>query len=81
MLTEKDIEMIQRFLQKNYPVQRVKTNLKFKRAILFDNGHTYWLSNDRDKTNLKREMVNLSMRVFGFDEKLTTNIVTNYLKV
>lgn len=79
-MTEKDTQLIQSFLQKNYPVQRVKTSLKFKRAILFDNGNTYWLSNDRDKVNLKKEMVKLSMIIFGFDEKLTNKIVSDYLK-
>lgn len=54
MVTEKDFELIQKYLNRNYPIQRLKFNGKFKRAILFDNGRTYLVSNPNDKPYLKK---------------------------
>ena len=80
MITEKDLELIQKYLNKNYPVQRLKYNGKFKRAILFDNGNTYLLSNNNDKPYLKKEMVKTIETVFGFNFEETNILISKYLK-
>jgi hypothetical protein len=80
MMTKKDLELIQKYLNRNYPVQRLKYDGKFKRAILFDNGRTYLLSNKNDKPYLKKEMVIAIETIFGFNSEETNILVSQYLK-
>ncbi len=80
MMTKKDLELIQKYLNRNYPVQRLKYDGKFKRAILFDNGKTYLLSNKNDKPYLKKEMVTAIETIFGFNSEETNLLVSQYLK-
>jgi hypothetical protein len=79
-MTKKDLELIQKYLNRNYPVQRLKYDGKFKRAILFDNGRTYLLSNKNDKPYLKKEMVTAIETIFGFNSEETNLLVSQYLK-
>jgi hypothetical protein len=79
-MTKKDLELIQKYLNSNYPVQRLKYDGKFKRAILFDNGRTYLLSNKNDKPYLKKEMVKATETIFGFNSEETNILVSQYLK-
>jgi hypothetical protein len=79
-MTKKDLELIQKYLNRNYPVQRLKYDGKFKRAILFDNGKTYLLSNKNDKPYLKKEMVTAIETIFGFNSEETNLLVSQYLK-
>jgi hypothetical protein len=79
-MTKKDLELIQKYLNRNYPVQRLKYDGKFKRAILFDNGRTYLLSNKNDKPYLKKEMVIAIETIFGFNSEETNLLVSQYLK-
>lgn len=79
-MTKKDLELIQKYLNRNYPVQRLKYDGKFKRAILFDNGRTYLLSNKNDKPYLKKEMVTTIETIFGFNSEETILLVSQYLK-
>jgi hypothetical protein len=79
-MTKKDLELIQKYLNRNYPVQRLKYDGKFKRAILFDNGKTYLLSNKNDKPYLKKEMVTTIETIFGFNSEETILLVSQYLK-
>ena len=80
MITEKDLELIQKYINRNYPVQRLKHNGKFKRAIIFDNGKTYLLSNHNDKPYLKKEMISNIEIVFGFNTEETAKLISQYLK-
>jgi hypothetical protein len=80
MITEKDLELVKKYLQMNYPVQRLKHNGKFKRAILFDSGKTYMLSDKNDKPYLKKEMVSNIEIVFGFNSEETSKLISQYLK-
>jgi hypothetical protein len=80
MITKKDLELIQKYLNRNYPVQRLKYDGKFKRAILFDNGRIYLLSNKNDKPYLKKELVTTIEIIFGFNSEETNLSVSQYLK-
>jgi hypothetical protein len=80
MITEKDLELVKKYLQRNYPVQRLKHNGKFKRAILFDSGKIYMLSDKNDKPYLKKEMVSNIEIVFGFNSEETSKLISQYLK-
>ena len=80
MITEKDLKMIQKYLNSNYPVQRLKYNGKFKRAIILDNGNIYMMSNINDKPYLKKEMVSTIEIVFGFNTEETSTLISQYLK-
>lgn len=81
MITEKDIDLIQKFIVKNYPVQRIKHNGKFKRVIISDNGKNFLLSNKNDKLFLKKEMISLVELIFGFNAEETLNIISQHLKI
>jgi hypothetical protein len=80
MITEKDLKMIQKYLNSNYPVQRLKYNGKFKRAIILDNGNIYMMSNINDKPYLKKEMISTIEIIFGFNNEETSNLISQYLK-
>jgi len=80
MITEKDLKMIQKYLISNYPVQRLKYNGKFKRAIILDNGNIYMMSNINDKPYLKKEMISTIEIIFGFNNEETSNLISQYLK-
>lgn len=81
MVTEKDLQLIQFYLSKNYPVQRIKNNGKFKRCVVFDNGKMYLLSNQNDKLSLKKEMISDLIIVFGFNNLVSSNVISQYLKI
>jgi hypothetical protein len=53
MYTDKDKEMVIKYLQRHYPISRVKIDNKFKRAIVLNNGETYQLNNKANHNNLK----------------------------
>ena len=74
MVDEKDIFL--KFLSRNYPIRRIKHNMKFKRAIILDRGLPYFLSDEHSNQLIINELIGILREVFSCDEP-TARIVSN----
>lgn len=79
MYTEKDEEIIIKYLQKHYSVSRVKVNNKFKRAIVLNNGEIYELNDKTKYPSLKSKLTKTLNLIFNFDETFCLNILNKFL--
>ena len=50
MCTDIDKKLIKKFLEANYPVSRIKYNLRFRRAIILDDGSFFILCDNNHQT-------------------------------
>ena len=76
-----DIEknMMLRFLQRNYPTQRLKCNLRFKRTIILDDGQYCYLSDKEHQAKLFYYLLNTLKIIFYSDEDLNRIVVKEFL--
>ena len=58
MLDKEYNDLIVKFLQRNYPVSRIKVNSRFKRAIVLDDG-AYLLSDGESARPLKTKLIQI----------------------
>lgn len=79
MLEEKDLML--RFLQRNYPTQRLKHNMRFKRTIILNDGQFYHLSGRENQTRLFYGLLDILRIVFCPDENLSRNVVKEFLHI
>lgn len=70
-----------KFLERNYPVSRVKLNLRFKRAIVLDNGGAFILSEPSHVSQLKFQLVDVLTKVFSCDEAISRAVLDNFLRL
>lgn len=80
-MSEIETNMMMRFLQRNYPVIRVKDNKRFKRAIIFDNGSTYFLSDEHSHIQLRLKLVQTLKTVFYCDEQSSRTVLKDFLNI
>ena len=78
MITQKDRDMIVKFLRLNYPVSRIKINGRFKRAIVLDSG-IFQLSSKKNYKDLKIHLSKILYIVFNFNYEQTNDIIDNFL--
>jgi hypothetical protein len=76
MLNKIDEEMIIKFIQRNYPVSRIKTNNRFKRGIVFDDG-AYLFSDGT--MNIKTRLVGILKKVFDCQTNEAIEIIDKTL--
>ncbi len=67
------------FLERNYSVRRVKFDLRFKRAILLDDGVYYVLSDYLQVFSLKNKFNEILYTVFNSDEESNKFVITKFL--
>jgi hypothetical protein len=77
--TEFDKQMVLDFLERNYPVSRVKHNMRFKRAITLDNGLSFFLSDKNSHIHLKLQLTEQLRLIFSYDENFLKEVIHNYL--
>jgi hypothetical protein len=77
MIADTDKQMIIKFLDRNYPVSRVKINKRFKRAIILDTGVFVLGGDNIQKT--KQSLIKILSDVFYIDEKYLTPIVNSFM--
>lgn len=81
MYTDVDKKIMLRFLERNYPVSRIKDKQRFKRAILLDDGVAYCLSNQLTNKQLKFSLVETLKKIFDCDETIIYAVVDNFLPI
>jgi hypothetical protein len=69
------------FLEKNYPVLRLKNNGRFKRGIILDNGEQYLISNVSHNLKLKDELNKILKIVFSCNEDTSKSVLSNFLNL
>lgn len=81
MNTEIDKQLMLKFLDKNYPISRVKHNNKFRRAIILDYGGTFVLGEVSHHIQLRHQLIEILKKVFSCDEALTRTVLNNFLNI
>lgn len=81
MINEFDKKLMLKFLERNYPVSRVKLNFHFKRAIVLDNGSAFILSDSGQINQLKFHLLDILTKVFGCDEATSRAVLDNFLRL
>ena len=74
-------ELMLKFLFKNYPVYRIKHNMKFKRAIILDNNNMFLLSNKFESKELYTQLLKIIQTVFSADEKINKDVLKTFLNL
>jgi len=72
--------LITKFLERNYPVSRVKENMRFKRAIVLDDG-IYFLNDKNNLNSLIYRFEQILKIVFCFDENLSRTVLKEFLNI
>lgn len=76
-----DNNIMMKFLTRNYPVIRIKDNLRFKRAIILDNGSTYFLSDQHSHIQLKNQLIQVLKTVFYCDDLSSRTVLKKFLNI
>jgi len=80
-MNEIENNMMMRFLKRNYPVIRIKDKQRFKRAIVSDNGGTYFLSDEHSHIVLRNYLIQTLKTVFYCDENSSRTVLKEYLNL
>ena len=81
MLDEKDEEMILKFIQRNYPVARIKHNMRFRRAIVIDGKNPHILSDANSTLPIKIELGNIIKKIFDCNYITAEKLITKALNI
>ena len=81
MYTDVDKKLMLKFLERNYPVSRIKDKHRFKRAILMDNGFAYHLSDKNTHKPLKYALAETLRKIFDCDDVIIYSVVDNFLPI
>lgn len=72
-------KMMIKFIRRYYPISRYKVKDRFKRGILFDDGHIYLLSDKLEMNALYSKMINILKIVFGCDAEICKLVLSQVL--
>ena len=70
-----------KFLERNYPVSRIKNNGRFKRGIILDNGSQHILSSTSHNKELKENLAQVLIKVFSCNIETARAILSNFLNL
>ena len=73
--------MMMKFLERNYPVSRIKDNMRFKRAIILDNGISYLLGDATSHIQLRLQLNQILKTVFYCDENTSRTVLKKFLNL
>ncbi len=80
-MNEFEKHMMMKFLERNYPVSRIKDNMRFKRAIILDNGISYLLGDEQSHLQLRLQLNQILKTVFYCDEKSSRTVLKQFLNM
>jgi hypothetical protein len=72
-------KLIIKFITRYYPVSRYKIKDRFKRGILFDDGHIYLLSDKKEMNQLKHKLIGVLKLVFDSNEEICELVLNQVL--
>jgi hypothetical protein len=81
MQDTKEKELMLKFLNRNYPVHRIKNNMRFKRTIILENGESYILSDKKRANELYSKLVEVLKTVFSSTEDINKDVLKNFLNL
>ena len=81
MNNELDKKLMIKFLERSYPVSRIKLNHHFKRAIVLDNGSFFLLNDSNHIDKLKFNLIDILKKVFNCDEPTSRAVLDNFLRL
>ena len=70
-----------KFLNRNYPVHRIKNNMRFKRTIILENGESYILSDKKNTKELYNRLIEILKTVFSTTEEVNKDVLKNFLNL
>jgi hypothetical protein len=79
MTNEHIKQMMFKFLERNYPVSRVKMKKRFKRAVIMDDGNVYLLGDDTQFLTLQHKLMDVLENVFSVDDKTNVDVLKKFL--
>lgn len=81
MQDTKEKELMLKFLNRNYPVHRIKNNMRFKRTIILENGESYILSDKKNTKELYNRLIEILKTVFSTTEEVNKDVLKNFLNL
>ena len=76
-----EYNLIINFLKRNYPIMRIKDKLRFKRAIVLDNGVIYFLSDEQSHIKLRNDLLSILKLVFYCRDEIAKLSIKQYLNL
>ena len=81
MNSDKFKSLMFKFLEYNYPVTRIKHNMRFKRAIRLDNGQEFILSEQGSYAHFKFHLTDKLRETFLCDEVICKDVLDSFLSL
>lgn len=78
MCTDIDKKLVKKFLEKNYPVSRIKHNMRFRRAVILDDG-SFFILGESDTQSLKYKLLESLKIVFNYEDSVLVPILDEFL--
>jgi hypothetical protein len=74
-------ELMLKFLSRNYPVHRIKSNMRFKRTIVMENGEIYLLSDKNSTKILYNKLLDIIKTVFSTNDDINKSVLNDFLNL
>ena len=81
MYSEIDKNIILKFIERNYPVKRIKHNMRFKRAILFDDGFVCFLSDKSAEHQVRLKLIGIISKTLAYDAIFVRTVLSNFSSI
>lgn len=74
-------KLMLKFLQKNFPVYRLKHNMRFKRTIVLESNETFLLSDKSSIKDLYYKLSDILTLVFNSDKNVNKIVLESFLNI
>ena len=74
-------ELMLKFLTRNYPVHRIKSDMRFKRCIIMETGDKYILSDKNSSKELYGKLLTVLDTVFSSDNETNKTALKDFLNL
>jgi hypothetical protein len=81
MIELQEQELMIKFLKKNFPVYRLKHDMRFKRTIVLETGESYLLSNKDSVNDLYFKLSDILKTVFNTDKNTNKFVLDSFLNL
>lgn len=81
MIDLQEKKLMLKFLTKNFPVYRLKHNMRFKRTIVLETGESYLLSDKNSVKTLYYKLSDILTTVFNSDKNTNKTVLDSFLNL